>query len=180
MPGMLILLVVCCVVMCSVNAFVSKAKLSINKFLIAPVRSTATTVKSPSVVKACTSLRFLEGNTWELVLGDIKVYIDPIMSQLDFGMPRLYAGNKKTIDSEKELNACAKTADVIFISQAFDDHAHKPTLKRLARMNNNIPYLCPPGAKNILLDCGIRESMITTIIVSGDDWGLDPYTCICI
>jgi L-ascorbate metabolism protein UlaG (beta-lactamase superfamily) len=34
-------------------------------------------------------------------------------------------------------------------------------------MNNKLPYLCPPSAKNILLNCGIRESQITTITPGG-------------
>jgi hypothetical protein len=74
-----------------------------NKFRMEPVRDT--------------SLRFLESNSWECVLGGVKVFIDPVMSQLDFGIPFLYAGNKKVIDGEEELKAIASTADVIFISQ---------------------------------------------------------------
>jgi hypothetical protein len=101
MPGMLILLVLCCVALSCVSAFVSQA--CTNKFRLAPVSGT--------------SLRFLEANSWELVLSDIKVYVDPVMSQLDFGIPRFYAGNKKIIDGEEELKAIASTADVIFISQ---------------------------------------------------------------
>lgn len=111
-----------------------------------------------------TVLRYLEANSWELRLGDINIAIDPVFDQLDFGVPALYRGNRKYLDSAAELKSLAVRTDFVFISQGFDDHAHKPTLKKLVVLNNSLRYLCPPSAKKALVDSGINEAMITTIL----------------
>lgn len=114
--------------------------------------------------KKTSTFRFLESNSWELTLNDIKVFIDPVMGQLDFGIPSLYAGNKRVIDEGKEINNISQNADLIIISQGFDDHAHTPTLQKLAKLNSNLKYLCPPSAKGILEKCGISSNSISTIL----------------
>ena len=108
--------------------------------------------------------RFLESNTFIFQLGDVKIFSDPVMSQLDFGIPAVYRGNKKVIDENLELELAAETSDVVMISQSYDDHAHTPTLKKLAVMRPGMPYLCPPSAKTLLMSCGIPEEMITTLL----------------
>jgi|Transcript_19467 L-ascorbate metabolism protein UlaG (beta-lactamase superfamily) len=108
--------------------------------------------------------RFLESNTFIFQLGDVKIFSDPVMSQLDFGIPLVYKGNKKFIDENFELEDAAQTSDMVMISQSFDDHAHVPTLKRLAKMRPDMPYLVPPSAKATLISCGIPENMITTLL----------------
>ena len=75
------------------------------------------------------------------------------MSQLDFGIPFLYAGNKKVVNGFKELEENAGIVDLILITQGFDDHAHSPTLRKLSKLNPNVPYICPPSAVDILLSC---------------------------
>lgn len=94
----------------------------------------------------------------------VKIFSDPVMSQLDFGIPAVYRGNKKFIDEKFELQDAAETSDVVLVSQSYDDHAHKPTLKQLATMRPNMPYICPPSAKPVLIGCGIPENMITTLL----------------
>ena len=86
------------------------------------------------------------------------------MSQLDFGIPAVYRGNKKVIDENAELEIAARTSDIVMISQSYDDHAHTPTLKKLAIMRPEMPYLCPPSAKALLMECGIKENMISTLL----------------
>ena len=108
--------------------------------------------------------RFLESNTFIFQLGDVKIFSDPVMSQLDFGIPAVYRGNKKVIDEKLELDIAAQTSDIVMISQSYDDHAHTPTLKKLALMRPEMPYLCPPSAKALLISCGIPEKMITTLL----------------
>eukprot|EP01038_Epipyxis_sp_PR26KG_P008967 gene8967-12095_t len=109
-------------------------------------------------------LRFLESNSWEIQSGSIRFLIDPIMSQLDFGVPALYAGNKKFINGEVELVRLAQTIDFVLISQGFDDHAHKPTLSRLQRLKPTLSYICPPSAVSILKSCGIEDKFIKSIL----------------
>jgi L-ascorbate metabolism protein UlaG (beta-lactamase superfamily) len=108
--------------------------------------------------------RFLESNTFIFQLGNVKIFSDPVMSQLDFGIPAIYRGNKKVIDENAELEIAARTSDIVMISQSYDDHAHTPTLKKLAIMRPEMPYLCPPSAKALLMECGIKENMISTLL----------------
>lgn len=58
-------------------------------------------MKSTTKSSDDTSLRYLESNSWSLKLGDINVFIDPVMSQLDFGIPFLYSG--KTHITHKDI-----------------------------------------------------------------------------
>lgn len=109
-------------------------------------------------------VRFLESNSWELKVNNFLISVDPVLGQLDFGIPALYAGNKKFINEKSEIDNVAENSDLVLISQGFDDHAHSPTLKILARKNPDLPYLCPPSALSILTKCGIRPSMIRTIL----------------
>lgn len=110
-----------------------------------------------------TAVRFLESNSWELKLEDVNILIDPVMSQLDFGIPFLYRGNKRFLDGMNELNSLVERTDFVLISQGFDDHAHAPTLKRLAKIKPQLQYLTAPSAKPILEACGISSTSISTL-----------------
>ena len=116
-----------------------------------------------SSLDAASFVRFLESNTFVFRLGDIKIFSDPVMSQLDFGIPAVYRGRKKYINGATELENEAKTSDLVLISQGFDDHAHTPTLKKLSALRPDMPYICPPSAVAILTACGIPQNCITTI-----------------
>jgi len=110
-----------------------------------------------------TTVRFLESNSWELQFGDINVLLDPVMSQLDFGIPFLYRGNKRVINGERELYSICERTDFVLISQGFDDHAHRPTLTKLAKIAPTMKYFVAPAAKPILEACGIQKSYISNI-----------------
>lgn len=101
------------------------------------------------------SVRFLESNSWEVKLNQMNLLIDPVMSQLDFGVPMLYSGNKRVIDGPKELEILCRTSDYVVITQGFDDHAHSPTLKTIHKYRPDIKYVCPPSAVEIITSCGI-------------------------
>jgi L-ascorbate metabolism protein UlaG (beta-lactamase superfamily) len=107
--------------------------------------------------------KFLESNTWVFKFGDVQIFSDPVMSQLDFGIPAVYRGNKRFIDEDAELQSAAQTSDLVLISQGFDDHAHRPTLLKLKSMRPDMAYVCPPSAVSILKGCGIGDEMITTL-----------------
>lgn len=64
------------------------------------------------------------------------------------------------INGPNELTLVAQKADVVLISQGFDDHAHTPTLKRLAATFPLMQYICPPSAKPILESNGIKANCI--------------------
>ncbi len=101
-------------------------------------------------VKQKLALRFLESNSWSLQAGDLKFLIDPVFYQLHFGIPSLYRGNKRVIDGPRELYSLSQDLDFILISQGLDDHAHKPTLSRLAQIVPKMKNVVAPSAKPVL------------------------------
>lgn len=105
-------------------------------------------------------VRYLESNTFVLQLGEVRLLSDPVLSQLDFGIPWLYKGLKRYIDDDFELKNEAALCDTVLLSQGFDDHAHTPTLKKIRMLRPDMQYICPPSALSILVKCGISESNI--------------------
>ena len=117
---------------------------------------------APCLVK--TQIRYLEGNSFVVKIGDVDIWIDPVLSgNLDFGMPALYSGKKRLVDNDKELDAFKNTADVVLITQGFDDHAHTPTLQKLRTIRPDIPYVVPTSAVKILRECNIPEKKISVM-----------------
>lgn len=120
-------------------------------------------------------IKSLESNTMVFQLGGIRLLSDPVLGQLDFGIPLLYRGNQKVINGDDALREEAGRCDYVIISQGFDDHAHTPTLKKLRALRSDLRYLCPPSARAILLGAGIDASSITelahgcsTVLTKGD------------
>ena len=110
-------------------------------------------------------VRYLESNSWDLSIGNIRILLDPVLiGALDFGIPLLYKGERVSIDGQKELETLSKLADYVLITQGFDDHAHTPTLKKLSKLCPKMTYICPPSAKGILENCGIGSSNIMSIV----------------
>lgn len=108
--------------------------------------------------------RYLETNCWALELGGMTILVDPVLqAPLTFGVPLIYSGTKRWINGPQELERYASTADVVLISQGFDDHAHAPTLKKLFELNPDMPYVCPPSAISILSGCGIPNDKISVL-----------------
>lgn len=107
------------------------------------------------------SLRYLETNTWHITYGAINVLVDPVLtSPLDFGLPFMYTGKKRVIDGNKELVDLCRKCQLVLLSQGFDDHTHKPTIKAISKLQPDMHYICPPSAKSILNSCGIRDNNI--------------------
>ena len=79
---------------------------------------------------------------------------------LDFGIPALYSGKKRLVDDDKELRDFQKNADVVLITQGFDDHAHMPTLKKLKSLRPDISYVVPSSAVKILNKCGVGNDKL--------------------
>ena len=49
-------------------------------------------VKSSIFRTGACKFRFLESNTWDITVNNVNIFLDPVMSQLDFGIPLLYTG----------------------------------------------------------------------------------------
>jgi len=136
-----LLLILCYILICN-SSFM--------KSFISSSKSSLSSSSSSSFV------RYLESNSWDVSLGNIRILLDPVLiGPLDFGIPYLYKGERVYINGNKELESLSKLTDYVLITQGFDDHAHTPTLKKLSSLCPKMTYICPPSAKGILENCGI-------------------------
>ncbi|KAL7566744.1 hypothetical protein ACA910_017793 [Epithemia clementina (nom. ined.)] len=84
---------------------------------------------------------------WQFPEHDISLVIDPLASQLDFGIPAIYRANKKVLTKEQTLDCIlqAKPSHCL-LSQGLDDHTHPPTLQALSKLLPDLKYICAPSA----------------------------------
>ncbi|XP_044454407.1 uncharacterized protein [Triticum aestivum] len=113
--------------------------------------NTNTTTKTATTVK----LTYLEFNgwLWELDGGRFRVLVDPLLvGNLDFGMPWLFDGAKKTLpkDGLQDLQEDLAVVDLLLITSSLDDHCHVRTLTRLAAISPDLPVVATPNARPIL------------------------------
>ena len=96
---------------------------------------------------AATTLTYLEINGWLLSAAGTTILIDPILEgKLDFGLPSgLYEATKRVLPTSGLVDTLPPL-DALLITQGLDDHAHDPTLQRLAARCPNLPVFCPPSA----------------------------------
>jgi hypothetical protein len=87
----------------------------------------------------------------------VKVLCDPwLVGDLTFwDLPELYKGTKASLSgNESEWMERAKTADVILLSQGWEDHAHRPTLRLLPK---HIPVVGSPAAAEVAKALGFTR-----------------------
>eukprot|EP00252_Welwitschia_mirabilis_P022853 TRINITY_DN6300_c0_g1_i1.p1 TRINITY_DN6300_c0_g1~~TRINITY_DN6300_c0_g1_i1.p1 ORF type:complete len:334 (-),score=62.50 TRINITY_DN6300_c0_g1_i1:156-1157(-) len=99
----------------------------------------------------CSPLRltYLEGNSWLWEVKGTRILVDPVLvGNLDFGVPLLYDGAKKTLKNFQLSEL--KRIDCLLITQSLDDHCHQRTLKPLSEMFPNMHVVSTPNAESIL------------------------------
>ena len=120
-------------------------------------------VSRASSAEAATGLgceyTYLGGNSWfaEFAASRVKVLCDPwLVGDLTFwDLPELYKGTKASLAGrESEWMERAKTADVILLSQGWEDHAHRPTLRLLPK---DIPVVGSPAAAEVAKSLGFTR-----------------------
>lgn len=102
-------------------------------------------------------LTYLEFNSYLMTTGGVTILIDPLLEgALDFGIPWLYKGMKKTLPMSGLCESLPKI-DCILITQGLDDHANVRTLTKLAANGAfaNVPVVAPPGARRALEQSGM-------------------------
>lgn len=106
---------------------------------------------------------YLGGNSWllDLPAADVRVLCDPwLIGDLTFwDLPQLYSGKKNVaavggaLDPETQMRL-AEEADVILLSQGWEDHAHRPTLRALPK---DIPVVGSPAAAEVAASLGFKD-----------------------
>ena len=103
---------------------------------------------------------YLGGNSWfaEMRVSNVRVLCDPwLVGDLTFfDMPALYVGRKALSESERWLDL-ARGADVILLSQGWEDHAHVPTLKALLKTIPDVPVVGSPAAADVARGLGFAN-----------------------
>lgn len=122
-----------------------------------------------TVVVSLSTVRYLETNSWVFTVGKTTVLIDPVLSTpLDFGIPWLYSGKKRTIDGPKEVEILAQSCDYILLSQGLDDHTHSSTVKDILRRRKKpLKFIAPKSSVPILRSAGVDLSNVD-ILSPGD------------
>lgn len=110
----------------------------------------------------------LEGNgqLWEATNGSTKVsvVIDPIASQLDFGIPWGYRANKKVLSEKDTIDLiCKSKPSHCLLTMGLDDHTHLPTLEKLRERIPTLKYIVAPSCKQKLIDFGLSTDQFKVL-----------------
>ncbi|GBG88239.1 hypothetical protein CBR_g46806 [Chara braunii] len=89
-----------------------------------------------------------EQNSFLLEIGGVRIAVDPIIGDLDFGLPSLVAVKKVALAGMTVKDI--PEVDCILITQGFDDHCHLPTLRMLAKDRPNVPVIAAVNAKRMM------------------------------
>lgn len=109
----------------------------------------------------------------------LSVVVDPLASQLDFGIPWGYRANKKIMSEDETIDAiCDADPRYCLLTMGLDDHTHLPTLRRLRDRMPDMKYVIAPSCVGKLTEMGIRPECMTVLdhgksfdLLSNDDRG---------
>lgn len=108
----------------------------------------------PRTISAIMKITRLELNSWIIEIAGQTILIDPwlVDPMTFFGSPWLFKATHKA--RQTHTPETLKNVDLILLSQSFDDHCHKPTLKQL---DHSIPVVASSAAAKIVRDLGYTQ-----------------------
>eukprot|EP00986_Skeletonema_menzelii_P020595 scaffold31747_cov154-Skeletonema_menzelii.AAC.2 len=114
------------------------------------------------------SYTHLEGNgqLWEAKSGNSKVslVVDPLASQLDFGIPWGYRANKVALSESQTIDLiCNAKPTHCLLTMGLDDHCHPPTITKLVNKLPDLEYIVAPSAEKKLLGLGVKADKVTVL-----------------
>mgnify|MGYP000567580515 CR=1 FL=1 len=104
------------------------------------------------------------GQLWTASNGKTKlsIVIDPLASQLDFGIPWGYRANKQTLSEKATIDLiCDAKPEYCLLTMGLDDHTHLPTLSKLRERMPELRYIVAPSCEQKLVDFGLSANRIT-------------------
>ena len=118
-----------------------------------PQTTTTTTAASKSVTQSTFKYTHLEANgqLWQIydnanADASLSIVIDPMASQLDFGVPWGYRANKKSLSTERTLDLIYDARPThCLLTMGLDDHTHTSTLRQLVRRLPEMKYVIAPS-----------------------------------
>ena len=110
----------------------------------------------------------LEGNgqLWEAKSGNTQVslVVDPLASQLDFGIPWGYRANKVALSESQTIDLiCNANPTHCLLTMGLDDHCHPPTITKMMNELPDMEYIVAPSAEKKLLGLGVKADKITVL-----------------
>ena len=106
------------------------------------------------------------GQLWQATNGNnkVSVVIDPLASQLDFGIPWGYRANKQTLSEDATIDLiCDANPSHCLLTMGLDDHTHLPTLARVQERLPDLQYIVAPSCRAKLLEFGLGADRITVL-----------------
>lgn len=106
------------------------------------------------------------GQLWRVSDGESKasVVVDPLASQLDFGIPDYYRANKLALTESATIDLiCEANPSHCLLTMGLDDHTHLPTLGLLRERMPNLQYVVAPSCESKLLEFGMDPDSMTVL-----------------
>lgn len=106
------------------------------------------------------------GQLWQVDCGDrtLSVVVDPLASQLDFGIPWGYRANKRSLSEQATIDMiCQAMPSHCFLTMGLDDHTHLPTINQLRERMPHLKYIVAPSAGKKLVDSGVDAAKVTVL-----------------
>ena len=123
-----------------------------------------------STKKGTFTYTHLEGNgqLWQASNNNAKqkvsIVIDPLASQLDFGIPWGYRANKKALSEDATIDIiCNASPTHCLLTMGLDDHTHLPTIHKLQERLPKLKYIVAPSCEKKLLGFGLNAEQITVL-----------------
>lgn len=118
--------------------------------------------------KGTFSYTHLEGNgqLWQVKSGNsqVSLVVDPLASQLDFGIPWGYRANKVSLSESQTIDLICKAKPThCLLTMGLDDHCHPPTITKMMNELPDLEYIVAPSAEKKLLGLGLRADKITVL-----------------
>jgi len=120
-----------------------------------------------SASKGTFSYTHLEGNgqLWQAKSGNsqVSLVVDPLASQLDFGIPWGYRANKVALSESQTIDLiCNAKPTHCLLTMGLDDHCHPPTITKMMNKLPDLEYIVAPSAEKKLERVKWRASQSTT------------------
>lgn len=116
------------------------------------------------------------GQLWQIDLGvqTLSLVVDPLASQLDFGIPWGYRANKKSLSEGATIDLiCNANPTHCLLTMGLDDHTHMPTISLLQERMPMLEYVVAPSCEKKLLESGVDANKIT-VLRHGQSYQLIP------
>jgi L-ascorbate metabolism protein UlaG (beta-lactamase superfamily) len=90
----------------------------------------------------------VNGMLWQVPGAELSIVVDPIASELNFGIPWAYRAKKKLGEEETLDKIVQAKPSHCLLSQGLDDHTHLATLTKLVDRLPTLEFIVAPSARD--------------------------------